>query len=131
MIVVGYPTNLDVWSVTIHYVLLVLQHANHISGIRPCDCWGNNNMICVHTQMFTNNHRLLRNSPSWPQFKIRLSPYFISSTIFLLFTQQPCQIIARRIKTGNISLVNLPNILFIYLLIRPITRAEAVTPVSV
>ena len=28
-------------------------------------------MICVRTQMFTNNHRLLDNSPSWPQFKIR------------------------------------------------------------
>ena len=28
-------------------------------------------MICVRTQMFTNNHRLLRNSPSWRQFKIR------------------------------------------------------------
>ena len=27
-------------------------------------------MICVRTQMFTNNHRLLGNSPSWPQFKI-------------------------------------------------------------
>ena len=25
-------------------------------------------MICVLTQMFTNNHRLLRNSPSWRQF---------------------------------------------------------------
>ena len=30
-------------------------------------------MICVHTQMFTNNHRLLRNSPSCQQFKIRSS----------------------------------------------------------
>ena len=28
-------------------------------------------MICVHTQLFTNNDRLLRNSPSWRQFKIR------------------------------------------------------------
>ena len=28
-------------------------------------------MICARTQMFTNNHRLLGNSPSWPQFKIR------------------------------------------------------------
>ena len=28
-------------------------------------------MICVHAQMFTNNHKLLRNSPSWRQFKIR------------------------------------------------------------
>ena len=28
-------------------------------------------MICVRVQMFTNNHRLLRNSPSWRQFKIR------------------------------------------------------------
>ena len=27
-------------------------------------------MICAHTQVFTNNHRLLQNSPSWPQFKI-------------------------------------------------------------
>ena len=28
-------------------------------------------MICVRTQMFTNSHRLLWNSPSWRQFKIR------------------------------------------------------------
>ena len=28
-------------------------------------------MICVRAQMFTNNHRLLRHSPSWRQFKIR------------------------------------------------------------
>ena len=28
-------------------------------------------MICVRTQLFTNNDRLLRNSPSWRQFKIR------------------------------------------------------------
>ena len=28
-------------------------------------------MICVRAHMFTNNHRLLRNSPSWRQFKIR------------------------------------------------------------
>ena len=28
-------------------------------------------MICVRAQLFTNNHRLLRNSPSWRQFKIR------------------------------------------------------------
>ena len=43
MTVVGHPTNLDVWSVTIHEVLLVLQPVNHNVGIRPCDCWGNNN----------------------------------------------------------------------------------------
>ena len=28
-------------------------------------------MICVRTQMFTNNHKLLRNRPSWRQLKIR------------------------------------------------------------
>ena len=28
-------------------------------------------MICARTQMFTNNHRLSGNSPSWPKFKIR------------------------------------------------------------
>ena len=28
-------------------------------------------MICVRTQLFTNNDRLLRNSPSWRKFKIR------------------------------------------------------------
>ena len=28
-------------------------------------------MICVHAQMFTNNHRLLWNSPFWRPFKIR------------------------------------------------------------
>ena len=28
-------------------------------------------MICVHAQLFTNSDRLLRNSPSWRQFKIR------------------------------------------------------------
>ena len=27
-------------------------------------------MICACTQMFINNHMLLQNSPSWPQFKI-------------------------------------------------------------
>ena len=43
MTVVGHPTNLDVWSVTIHYVLLVLQPAIHNAGIRPCGRWGNNN----------------------------------------------------------------------------------------
>ena len=45
MTVVGHPTNLDVWSVTIHSVLLVLQPANHNAGIRPCGSWGNNNTI--------------------------------------------------------------------------------------
>ena len=44
MTVVGHPTNLDVWSVTIHSVLLVLQPANHNAGIRPCGSWGNNNI---------------------------------------------------------------------------------------
>ena len=28
-------------------------------------------MVCARAQMFTNNDRLLRNSPSLPQFKIR------------------------------------------------------------
>ena len=46
MTVVGHPTNLDVWSVTIHKVLLVLQPANHNAGVRPCGCWSNNNIIC-------------------------------------------------------------------------------------
>ena len=32
-------------------------------------------MICVPTQMFTNNDRLLRNSPSLPQFKVALPCY--------------------------------------------------------
>ena len=27
--------------------------------------------IIMHAQLFTNNHRLLWNSPSWRQFKIR------------------------------------------------------------
>ena len=44
MTVVGHPTNLDVWSVTIHKVLLVLQPANNNAGIRPCGWWGNNNI---------------------------------------------------------------------------------------
>ena len=44
MIVVGHPTNLDVWSVTTHYVLLVLQPANYNADIRPCECWSNNNI---------------------------------------------------------------------------------------
>ena len=39
----GHPTNLDVWSVTIHYVLLVLQPTYHNDGIRPCGWPGNNN----------------------------------------------------------------------------------------
>ena len=51
MIVVGHPTNLDVWSVTIHYVLLVLQPANHNAGIRSCECWGNNNVYYPCTQI--------------------------------------------------------------------------------
>ena len=38
MTVVGHPTN---------QVLLVLQPANHNTGIRPCECWGNNNLIIV------------------------------------------------------------------------------------
>ena len=42
MIVVGHPTSLDVWSVTIHQVLLVLNHANHNAGIRSCGYRGNN-----------------------------------------------------------------------------------------
>ena len=46
MTVVGHPTNLDVWSVTIHKVLLVLQPANHNAGVRPCGCWSNNNIYC-------------------------------------------------------------------------------------
>ena len=46
MTVVGHPTNLDVWSVTIHSVLLVLQPTNHNAGIRPCGSWGNNNIMC-------------------------------------------------------------------------------------
>ena len=46
MTVVGHPTNLDVWSVTIHKVLLVLQPANHNAGVRPCGCWSNNNTNC-------------------------------------------------------------------------------------
>ena len=45
-------------------------------------------MICVRAQLFTNNHRLLWNSPSWRQFKIR-SADFTSGTLFLLFIQQP------------------------------------------
>ena len=28
-------------------------------------------MTCVGAQLFTNNHKLLWNSPSWRQFKIR------------------------------------------------------------
>ena len=46
MTVGGHPTNLDVWSVTVHQVLLVLQPTNHNAGIRPCGWWGNNNKIC-------------------------------------------------------------------------------------
>ena len=45
MTVVGHPTNLDVWSVTIHKVLLVLQPTNHNAGVRPCGCWSNNNTV--------------------------------------------------------------------------------------
>ena len=45
MIVVGHLTNLDVSSVTIHYVLLVLEPANHNAGIRSCECWSNNYII--------------------------------------------------------------------------------------
>ena len=42
MIVIGHPTNPDVWSVTKHKVFLVLQPASHNAGIRQCE-WGNNN----------------------------------------------------------------------------------------
>ena len=48
MAVVGHPTNLDVWSVTIHQVLLVLQPANHNAGISPCGCWSNNNILYTY-----------------------------------------------------------------------------------
>ena len=55
MTVVGHPTNLDVWSVTIHSVLLVLQPANHNAGIvasgvanRPCGSWSNNNKTYMY-----------------------------------------------------------------------------------
>ena len=82
--------------------------------------------------MFTNNHRLLQNSPSWPQFKIRsaiVKAVFHFRYIISLFIQQPYQIIARRIEIFIISLVKrIFNDLFIdptYLL-----RVEAVTPVS-
>ena len=44
MIVIWHPTNLDAWSVTIHYVLLVLQPASYNAGIRSCECWSNNNV---------------------------------------------------------------------------------------
>ena len=47
MTVGGHPTNLDVWSLPVHKVLLVLQPANHNAVIRPCGCWGNNNNICI------------------------------------------------------------------------------------
>ena len=57
MTVVGHPTNLDVWSVTIHKVLLVLQPANHNAGVRPCGCWSNNNNICwFHLNGGHNSH---------------------------------------------------------------------------
>ena len=52
MTVVGHPTNLDVWSVTIHKVLLVLQPANHNAGVRPCGCWSNNNIVCLLAKQF-------------------------------------------------------------------------------
>ena len=45
MIVIGRPTNPDVWSVTIYKVFLALQPANHNAGIRPCGCWSNNNIF--------------------------------------------------------------------------------------
>ena len=62
MTVVGHPTNLDVWSVTIHLVLLVLQPANHNAGIRPCGCWSNNNVICdvLNILVFYINYLLQR-----------------------------------------------------------------------
>ena len=46
-------------------------------------------MICVRTQMFTNNHRLLQNSSSLPQLKIVLngkfhSQKYTSSFIFFM-----------------------------------------------
>ena len=60
-------------------------------------------MICVRTQMFTNNHRLLRNSPYWQQVKIRSADrgdhfrYIIS-----LVYSKKCQIIAKRIEINII-----------------------------
>ena len=36
----------------LHYVLLVLQPANHNACIRPCGCWSNNNIICFEIAGF-------------------------------------------------------------------------------
>ena len=80
-------------------------------------------MICVCAQMFTNNHRLLRNSPSWPQFKIRSADQgHISLSVHYFF----CLFKNRVIEINIISLVKR----IFYLFIRPNTRAEAVTSVS-
>ena len=84
-------------------------------------------MICVRTQLFTDNDRLLQNSPSWRQFKIRSAdrrlvpcpnepvykPYFNSGTLFLLF-EKPYQIIARRIEINIILPIKQIFYLFIY-----------------
>ena len=38
------PNKSSCWLVTIHQVLLVLEPANHTTGIRTCEFWGNNNI---------------------------------------------------------------------------------------
>ena len=73
-------------------------------------------LIFVRAQMFTNNDRLLQNSPSLHNLKsgLPIKAVFHFRYIISLFIQQPCQIIARKIEISSILLVNQKFYLFIY-----------------
>ena len=83
--------------------------------------------------MFTNKHRGLWNSPSWPQFKITsasqgripLSVHYF----FCTFTNR-VKSLQKELKYAVFHLLTEYFITGIYLLLDLITRAEAVTPVS-
>ena len=89
-------------------------------------------MICVRTQMFTNNHRLLWNSPSWRQFKIRsASQGRISLLVYYFFflLKNRVKLLQEELKKTLFHLLNEYSI-YLFIDLNLVTRAEAVTSVS-
>ena len=90
-------------------------------------------MFCVHAQMFTNNQKLLQNSPSWRTFKIRSADQgSISLPVHYFFVYSKTvsnQIIASRFEIKIIHLLNECSV-YLFIDLNLVTRAEAVTSVS-
>ena len=94
-------------------------------------------MICVYAQIFTNNHRLLWNSPSWRQVKIRSADRGrISLPVYYFFClfKNRVKLLQEELKLTlfQINIISLVKRIFHLFIYRPdlITWAEAVTPIS-